>query len=77
MAMTVCPECSGKISDKAMACPACGYPLKPLQPRSAWAETIGGVANTYISAKAVVLMVVGITMFIAFAAIMIALIVGT
>lgn len=29
MALTLCPECSGQISDKAFLCPHCGYPVKP------------------------------------------------
>lgn len=28
MALTKCPECSGQVSDKAYACPHCGYPLQ-------------------------------------------------
>lgn len=28
MALTTCPECSRPVSDKAAACPACGYPLQ-------------------------------------------------
>lgn len=31
MSLTNCPECSGMISDKAITCPHCGYPLKPIQ----------------------------------------------
>lgn len=27
MALTQCPECAGKVSDKAVSCPHCGYPL--------------------------------------------------
>ena len=27
MAMIKCPECEKEISDKAMACPNCGYPM--------------------------------------------------
>ena len=27
MALIVCPECGGKVSDKASACPHCGYPI--------------------------------------------------
>lgn len=27
MALIVCPECGGKVSDRAEACPKCGYPL--------------------------------------------------
>lgn len=32
MALMSCPECSGKVSDKAVICPHCGYPIqdKPL-----------------------------------------------
>jgi ribosomal protein L7/L12 len=29
MALIKCPECSNEISDKAIACPKCGYPLPP------------------------------------------------
>jgi len=28
MALIKCPECSREVSDKATACPGCGYPLK-------------------------------------------------
>ena len=28
MALTKCPECSGDVSDKAAACPHCGYPMR-------------------------------------------------
>ena len=27
MALVKCPECSAQISDKATACPSCGYPI--------------------------------------------------
>lgn len=32
MAIITCPECSGKVSDKAAACPHCGAPLTPNLP---------------------------------------------
>lgn len=28
MALTVCPECDGQVSDQAITCPHCGAPLK-------------------------------------------------
>lgn len=28
--LIACPECSGKVSDKAKACPHCGYPVREL-----------------------------------------------
>ena len=28
MALIKCPECKGDVSDKASACPTCGYPIK-------------------------------------------------
>ena len=74
MALTTCPECNGKVSDKAFACPACGYPMAEPKGRSAWPGVLGGVAGTYISAQALVSIIVGSVMFVAFAAIMIALI---
>lgn len=38
MALITCPECSGQVSDKATACPHCGYPLGE-QPAQNAAET--------------------------------------
>ena len=32
MALITCPECHGQVSDKAAACPHCGYPLPSYQP---------------------------------------------
>lgn len=75
MALIVCPECNGKVSDKAFACPACGYPIAaPQQGKGGWPGVLGGVAGTYISANALVSIIVGSIMFLCFAAIMIALI---
>lgn len=28
MALTTCPECTGKVSDKAILCPHCGFPIQ-------------------------------------------------
>jgi hypothetical protein len=74
MALMTCPECGGKVSEKAFACPACGYPLRQQKGGSVWPHVIGGVAGTYISASAIAAIIVGCVMMIAFAAIMIALI---
>ena len=30
MALMICPECGGQVSDKAHACPHCGYPIEEL-----------------------------------------------
>lgn len=30
MALTTCPECSGKVSDKAYSCPHCGFPMQSI-----------------------------------------------
>ena len=72
MALIACPECGGKLSDKAFACPYCGYPQGGQPSRSAWPSVLGGVAGTYISAQALVTIVVGSVMFLGFAAIMVA-----
>ena len=32
MALTTCPECSGKVSDKAYSCPHCGFPMQDTPP---------------------------------------------
>ncbi|MGB3878088.1 hypothetical protein [Shinella zoogloeoides] len=73
MALVACPECTGNVSDKAFSCPACGYPLGQ-KDGNPWPSVLGGVAGTYISAKAVTSILLGSVMFLAFAAIMIALI---
>ena len=28
MALIICPECSHDVSDKAISCPNCGYPIR-------------------------------------------------
>ncbi len=73
MALVACPECAAQVSDKAFACPSCGSPFAN-KDGNPWPAVVGGVAGTYISAKAVTTIVVGVVMFAAFAAIMIALI---
>ncbi len=44
MALMRCPECSREVSDKATACPGCGYPLKASrtgpQAEFTWAGTL-------------------------------------
>ena len=30
MALMICPECGGQVSDKAHTCPHCGYPIEEL-----------------------------------------------
>lgn len=72
MTLIVCPECEGRVSDKAFACPACGYPVRSQNGKSGWPRVIGGVAGTYISAQALITIIVGCFMFLSFAAIMIA-----
>lgn len=77
MALTTCPECEAKISDKAFTCPSCGYPMAKQQKNgSAWPGVFGGVAGTYISAQAVASIIVGSVMMVCFAAIMIAAIIS-
>jgi len=35
MALTQCPECAGQVSDQAISCPHCGYPLAKLIAKTA------------------------------------------
>ena len=41
MALISCPECSHEVSDQAVACPHCGYPLreKPAAPSPSLGDT--------------------------------------
>ncbi|MBN7808551.1 MULTISPECIES: zinc ribbon domain-containing protein [Agrobacterium] len=74
MALITCPECEAKISDKAYACPSCGYPMAtPPKGQSAWPSVVGGVAGSYISAQMLASIIVGSVAMISFAAIMITL----
>ena len=34
MALIKCPECSTDVSDKAVSCPKCGYPMQTTTPQS-------------------------------------------
>lgn len=50
MALTPCPECNKQISDKAYACPGCGYPISPAAKRGfGWS----GVAHTWLTTSAI------------------------
>lgn len=40
MALINCPECSKEISDKAEACPQCGFPIKRSPPKVQWLRMI-------------------------------------
>lgn len=45
MAIFSCPECKGKVSDKANACPHCGCPTSALAPAPAQASSARPQAN--------------------------------
>lgn len=77
MALLDCPECQHRVSDRAMACPSCGYPLAaPPAGTGAntrpWPGVVGKVAGTWISANALVSIIVGVVMMVGFFAMMIA-----
>ncbi len=72
MALIVSPECEVRVSDKAFACPACGYPIAGQRGKSGWPHVIGGIAGTYISAQVLITIILGCVMFLSFAAIMVA-----
>ncbi len=77
MALLDCPECAHKVSDRAFACPSCGYPIAGNPSRGAdgrpWPGVVGKVAGTWISANALVSIIVGVVMIVGFFAMMITL----
>ena len=75
MALTNCPECGHQVSDKAYACPSCGYPLAGVK-GDPWPGVVGGVAGMWISAKALTTIIIGVVMFLGFFGVMIAAIVS-
>lgn len=48
MAMIRCPECAREVSDRAYACPACGYPIAapPVAKGTLNADNVADIANT-------------------------------
>lgn len=75
MALIPCPACAHRVSEQAIACPACGHPIAtPSGAPQGIVRTLGGVAGTYISANAVVQLVLGAILFICAAAVLITLI---
>jgi hypothetical protein len=34
MALIACPECEGRVSDRALACPHCGFPVREVRAKS-------------------------------------------
>lgn len=81
MSLISCPECARQISDRALACPGCGYPVTGDAARPdrvmGVAGVAGNVAGVWITARMLLGVIVGSIMMICFAAIMIALILGT
>jgi ribosomal protein L7/L12 len=50
MALIKCPECSNEVSDKAIACPKCGFPLQPAsQPQPLDADLQARVKQTLVN----------------------------
>lgn len=49
MAIIQCPECGGKVSDKAPACIHCGYPFKEYQVKKMWFCSGCGRENAFES----------------------------
>ena len=82
MSLISCPECARQISSRALACPGCGCPMAgdgAARPDRAtgFAGVAGNVAGVWITARMLVSVIVGVIMMVCFAAIMIALILGT
>ena len=69
MSMTTCPECKGSISNEAVYCPHCGYPLSATQSDVAYELELGkpersGFA-TFLTVLAVISWVGGLIIAIA------------
>ena len=59
MAMVQCPECKGEISDKAYACPHCGYPIREKETKQdEYVLTKGGIQGSSLSGLLRVLAVI-------------------
>ena len=59
MALIKCPECGKEISDKASACPNCGYPINVSTPTPTTASTSNGSAQIRVVLKALTVTIDG------------------
>ena len=76
MALIPCPACSQRVSEQALACPACGHPIAAAgQGKQTAIRVLGGVAGSYISANALVQLVLGVVFCLCVAAVIITLII--
>lgn len=72
MALIACPECKGKVSDRAAACPHCGYPVREGARAEGDEETLstlspalfGGNVFTHILMVLLSLVVVGLFVYL-------------
>lgn len=51
MTLMNCPDCQGKLSDKAFTCPHCGFPLVQQKGKSAWPPVMPGRTNIEVHAQ--------------------------
>lgn len=54
MALINCPECGKKVSDQAVACPDCGYPIAKANTKGTVLIKIGNVARTNTIASSII-----------------------
>ena len=47
MPLIKCPECGNKVSDKAHACPHCGFPIEDMAAEQVNEQTIGEPIFTF------------------------------
>ena len=68
MALIKCPECGNEVSDKALSCPKCGFPIynyqskspipntaSPLPNKAALSTTFDSTDNIWIAGRAIIL----------------------
>jgi uncharacterized membrane protein YvbJ len=70
MALISCPECRREISDQALSCPGCGYPIKAKSEQTSFptgtaVKTAGGVFAAWLTAPWIARLVVGVVGLIA------------
>lgn len=76
MALIPCPTCAQRVSEQALACPSCGHPIAAAgEGKQTAIRVLGGVAGTYVSANALVQLVIGVVFCICVAAVIMTLII--
>ncbi len=59
MPLISCPECARQVSDRALVCPGCGYPIAPARSNASDLTRVAGIAGAAWAIPNIVRLLVG------------------